>query len=416
MDRVIENKRWIKKKYIPYLVGGALALILVIWLIFGNHLSTLKVDKRLLTIEPAQQGQFNDYVRVNGQVQPVTTIQLSPLESGMVEEKLVEEGAMVHKGQVIVRLSNSSLSIAILQSEADLAEKDNFLRNTMVSMEQQKLDLQKERLSLNIDVQRKERKYRQNERLYKEKLIAREDYLQAKEDYELALETRHVVQERQKQDSIYRTTQIESLEENLQSMRQNMMLIRQRMDNLNVKSPIDGQLGTLDAELGQSVSNTVKIGQINDLSDYKIEALIDEHYIDRVRSGLPASFERQDARYDLVVSKVYPDVKEGQFKTDFTFTSKRPDNIRTGQTYYINLELGQPSDAILIPRGAFYQKTGGNWIYVVTEDGSRAYRRTIRIGRQNPQYYEVVEGLQAGEKVIVSGYDTFGDNEMLVLT
>ena len=268
MDRVIENKRWIKKKYIPYLVGGALALILVIWLIFGNHLSTLKVDKRLLTIEPAQQGQFNDYVRVNGQVQPVTTIQLSPLESGMVEEKLVEEGAMVHKGQVIVRLSNSSLSIAILQSEADLAEKDNFLRNTMVSMEQQKLDLQKERLSLNIDVQRKERKYRQNERLYKEKLIAREDYLQAKEDYELALETRHVVQERQKQDSIYRTTQIESLEENLQSMRQNMMLIRQRMDNLNVKSPIDGQLGTLDAELGQSVSNTVKIGQINDLSDY----------------------------------------------------------------------------------------------------------------------------------------------------
>lgn len=219
----------------------------------------------------------------------------------------------------------------------------------MVSMEQQKLDLQKERLSLNIDVQRKERKYRQNERLYKEKLIAREDYLQAKEDYELALETRHVVQERQKQDSIYRTTQIESLEENLQSMRQNMMLIRQRMDNLNVKSPIDGQLGTLDAELGQSVSNTVKIGQINDLSDYKIEALIDEHYIDRVRSGLPASFERQDARYDLVVSKVYPDVKEGQFKTDFTFTSKRPDNIRTGQTYYINLELGQPSDAILIP-------------------------------------------------------------------
>ena len=250
MDRVIENKRWIKKKYIPYLAGGALALILVIWLIFGNHLSTLKVDKRLLTIEPAQQGQFNDYVRVNGQVQPVTTIQLSPLESGMVEEKLVEEGAMVHKGQVIVRLSNSSLSIAILQSEADLAEKDNFLRNTMVSMEQQKLDLQKERLSLNIDVQRKERKYRQNERLYKEKLIAREDYLQAKEDYELALETRHVVQERQKQDSIYRTTQIESLEENLQSMRQNMMLIRQRMDNLNVKSPIDGQLGTLDAELG----------------------------------------------------------------------------------------------------------------------------------------------------------------------
>lgn len=240
----------------------------------------------------------------------------------------------------------------------------------MVSMEQQKLDLQKERLSLNIDVQRKERKYRQNERLYKEKLIAREDYLQAKEGYELALETRHVVQERQKQDSIYRTTQIESLEENLQSMRQNMMLIRQRMDNLNVKSPIDGQLGTLDAELGQS---SFQYGQ--DRSDQRPiglqdRALIDEHYIDRVRSDCRI-VRTAGCRYDLVVSKVYPDVKEGQFKTDFTFTSKRPDNIRTGQTYYINLELGQPSDAILIPRGAFYQKTGGNWIYVVTEDGSR---------------------------------------------
>lgn len=415
MDRVIEKKKGIRKKHIPYIAGAVLALLFIVWMIFGNHQATLKVDSRTIITGEVEQGLFNDFVRVNGQVQPITTLQLTPLEGGVVEERVVEEGAMVKKGDVIIRLSNSQLTLQILESEASLAEKENWLRNTRVSMEQEKLSLRKQNLELDLDGVRKERKYRQNERLYKENLIAKEDYLQAKEDYELCLKSIELVKERQKHDSVYRSVQIERMEESLTSMYKSMKLVRQRVDNLNVKSPIDGQLGSLDVVLGQSLSSGSKIGQINDLSEYKIEALIDEHYIDRVRAGLNASFERQGSSFPLTVSKVYPDVKSGQFKTDFRFTGERPDNIRTGQTYYINLELGQPIESVIIPRGAFYQKTGGTWIFVITPEGDRAYKREIRIGRQNPQYYEVIEGLKPGEKVIVSSYENYGNNDILIL-
>ncbi|HPS25367.1 MAG TPA: HlyD family efflux transporter periplasmic adaptor subunit [Bacteroidales bacterium] len=415
MDRVIEKKKGIQKKHLPYILGGGLLLAFLVWLIFGNHQASLRIDSRSIIVGEAKQDQFNDFVRVNGQVQPITTIQLAPLEGGVVEQKVVEEGATVRRGDVIVRLSNSQLNLQILESEASLAEKENFLRNTLVTMEQEKLTLQQNRLQLNLDVERKERKYRQNERLFQEKMIAKEDYLQAKEDWELAVRSRELVMERQKQDSIYRSIQVENMEESLESMRRSMRLIRERVENLNVKSPIDGQLGSLDVVLGQSVMSGAKIGQINDLSAYKIEANIDEHYIDRVRQDLDATFERQSSVFDLVVSKVYPEVRNGQFKTDFCFSGEKPDNIRTGQTYYINLELGQPTRAVIIPRGAFYQKTGGTWIYVLSTEGDKAQKRSIRIGRQNPQYYEVLEGLEPGEKVIVSSYENYGDNEILIL-
>jgi HlyD family secretion protein len=221
--------------------------------------------------------------------------------------------------------------------------------------------------------------------------------------------------ERQKQDSLYRNVQVQQMQESLDNMKRNMLLIRERVANLHIKSPIDGELGLLDVVLGQSVSMGQKIGQINNLSDYKIEAQIDEHYIDRVRQGLDASFERQDKSFSAMLRKVFPEVRNGQFKADFVFTGERPDNIRTGQTYYLNLQLGQPEEAIIIPRGSFYQTTGGSWIYVVDKDGGKAYKRTIKIGRQNPQYYEVLEGLEAGEKVLISSYETYGKNEVLIL-
>lgn len=415
MDRVIEKKKGLKKKHLPFIAGGVLIVVFIIWMIFGNHQATLKVDSRSLIIGNVENGLFNDFVRVNGQVQPIVTIQLSPLEGGVVEEKIVEEGAMVHKGDVILRLSNPQLTLQILESEASLAEKENIQRNTQITMEQEKLNLQRDRLQLNLDVERKERKFKQNERLYNENLIAKEEYLQAKEDYEFSIKSRDLVIARQKQDSIFRSLQVTNMAESLESMRRSMTLARQRVDNLNVKSPIDGQLGTLNIVLGQNIPAGSNIGQINDLSDYKIEALIDEHYIDRVKSELNASFERQGSSFPLIVSKVYPDVKNGQFKTDFRFVGERPDNIRTGQTYYINLELGQPAQSIIIPRGAFYQKSGGTWIFVLSPEGDKAYKREIRIGRQNPQYYEVISGLEAGERVIVSSYENYGNNEVLIL-
>lgn len=413
MDRKIEQKKGLKRKHIPYLAGGVFVLLVAGWLIFGDHSSTLKVDSRTISVEVAAEGLFNDYVRVNGVVQPISTVQLTPLEGGIVDEKVMEEGATVKKGDVIIRLTNTQLNIQILESEASLAEKENFLRNTRVQMEQEKLNLRRERLTLEMEVGRKKRKYEQSATLYSEKLIAKEEYLQAKEDYELAVKNSELVLERQKQDSIFRALQVDNMELSLLSMQRNMALVRQRIDNLNVKSPINGELGMLDIVLGQSVSTGGKIGQINDLSDYKIEAMIDEHYIDRVREGLKASFDRAGEQFNLTVRKVFPEVRSGQFRTWLYLDSERPDNIRTGQTYYINLELGQPTKSILIPRGAFYQTTGGSWIFVV-QDG-KAIRCPIKIGRQNPQYYEVLEGLKQGDKVIVSSYETYGTNEVLVL-
>lgn len=414
MDRIIEKKKGIQKRHIPYIAGGALLIAFILWMIFGNHQATLRVDSRSIITGEVKNGEFNDFVRISGQVQPITTIQLTPLEGGVVEERLVEEGAMVKKGEVLLKLSNSQLNLQILETEASLAEKENIHRNTQITMEQQKLSLEKDRLQLDVDIARKSRRYNQYKRLYSENLVAKEEYLQAKEDYDFAKRNRELVIARQQQDSIFRTAQINNMEESLKNMRRSMVLARQRVDNLNVKSPIDGQLGTLNIVLGQSISSGANIGEINDLSDFKVEALIDEHYIDRVRSGLSASFERQGAEFPLEVRKVFPDVKNGQFKTDFKFIGERPENIRTGQTYYINLQLGQSTESLIIPRGAFYQKTGGTWIFVLSPDGSKAFKRKIRIGRQNPQYYEVLEGLEPGEKVVVSSYENFGDNEILV--
>ena len=415
MDRILEKKKGLQKKHIPYVAGGAALLILLGWLILGDHSSSLKVDSRTVTIEKAQRGQFNDYVRVNGNVLPITTVQISPLESGNVDVKVVEEGAMVKKGDIIVKLTNPQLNMQILTSEADLAYQENQLRDTRVSMEQEKLNLRQERLQVEMNVARTKRRYEQYAALEKENLISHEEYLQAKEDYELAARQKELIYDRQVQDSIFRSLQIDNMEISLESMKKNMELIRQRVDNLNVRANIDGELGQLDVVLGQYVTAGTKVGQINDLSDYKIEAMIDEHYIDRVKAGLEGTFERQGKKFGLVVKTVFPEVRDGQFRTWCYLTGERPDNIRAGQTYYINLELGQPTDAIIIPRGAFYQTTGGSWIFVVSPDGKKAFRRSVKIGRQNPQYYEVLEGLDDGERVIVSSYETFGDNEVLIL-
>jgi HlyD family secretion protein len=414
MDIILEKKKGLQKKHLPYVIGGAVLLMALVWLIFGNHSSKFNVERNTVMMQDVTKGEFNDYIRVNGQVQPINTIQLSAIEGGMVAEKVVEEGSMVHQGEVIVRLTNPMLSLNILDSEAQLAEKQNFLRNTQVTMEQERLNLRKEKLQLDLDIERKKRKYEQYKSLYSEKLTSKEDYLQAKEDYEFALKGSELVIERQKQDSIFRGIQVDQMEESLNNIRKNLILVRQRVDNLDVKSPVDGQLGLLDVEIGQSVGSGARLGQISVLSDYKIEALIDEHYIDRVKNGLAATFERQDKTYNLIVRKVYPEVRDKQFKTDFVFQGERPDNIRAGQTYYINLQLGQPVEAVLIPRGAFYKNTGGQWIFVVTADEKKAVRRNIRIGRQNPLYYEVLEGLEPGEKVITSSYDNYGDAEELI--
>jgi len=417
MDKIIEKKTgWrvaFTKKALPWWLG-ALLLVFVIYLIARPNNKTLRVDKDTVTISTAVKGEFNDYIRISGRVQPMTTIQLSPQEGGIVEKILIEEGSPVKAGDAILVLTNDNLDMQILNAEADLAEKENIQRNTQISMEQQKLDVRQNVLEYGIQVERLRRAYEQQKALYEEKLIAREEYLKAEEDYRLAKQKYDLVRERAVQDSLYRSAQINRMEESLESMLLNMQMIRKRKSNLIVKAPIDGELGLLDVVLGQSIAAGTKIGQINSVGTYKVEAQIDEHYIDRVIAGLEATFERQGETYSTVIRKVYPEVRDGKFKADFKFDGEQPDNIRAGQTYYLNLQLGQPEEAVIIPRGTFYQKTGGKWIYVVNKDGTKAVKREIRIGRQNPQYYEVLEGLEPGERVITSGYDTYGDSDVLV--
>ena len=417
MDKIIEKKTgWraaFTKKALPWWLG-ALLLVFVIYLIARPNNKTLRVDKDTVTISSAVKGEFNDYIRISGRVQPMTTIQLSPQEGGIVEKILIEEGSPVKAGDAILILNNDNLDLQILNSEAELAEKENNLRNTQIQMEQQKLDVRQNVLEYGTQVDRLKRAYEQQKALYEDNLIAKEDYLKAEEDYNLALQKYNLMTERSRQDSLYRGTQIDRMEESLENMQLNMSMIRRRKSNLIVKAPIDGELGLLDVVLGQSIAAGTKIGQINSVGTYKVEAQIDEHYIDRVIAGLEATFERQGETYSTVIRKVYPEVRDGKFKADFKFDGEQPDNIRSGQTYYLNLQLGQPEEAVIIPRGTFYQKTGGKWIYVVNKEGTKAVKREIRIGRQNPQYYEVLEGLEPGEKVITSGYDTYGDSDVLV--
>jgi len=417
MDNPIEKKKGIalafSKKALPYWFGAMMAAF-ILWLIFRDDASTLRVNGDTLTFSEVRSGEFNDYIRISGQVHPMTTIQISPREAGIVEEIIAEEGSFVKAGDVIIKLSNDDRDLQILNSEANLAEKENTLRNTMNSMEQQKMQLSLDILELQTEVKRKGRALESQRRLFDDGLIGKEEYLRSEEDYTLFCKKLEVTLARAEQDSLYRSVQIKQMRESLENMKLNMQMIRKRKDNLAVKAPIDGELGLLEVALGQSIGSGAKIGQINELGSFKIEAQIDEHYIDRVSAGLTATFERQNETYDAVIRKVYPEVRGGKFQADFKFSGEQPSNVRTGQTYYLNLQLGQPESAILIPRGTFYQKTGGKWIYVVDPEGGKAVKREIRIGRQNPQFYEVLEGLEPGEKVITSGYDNFGDNEVLV--
>ncbi len=416
MDIKIEKKKYlIPRKWWKWIAGGMVSVIALVWLGLGNFNSSLRVERRGLSIGDVRAGRFDDYVSLDGSVVPIQIVQVSPEEGGIVLEKLVEEGSRVKKGDILVRLSNSSLDLQILNAESELAEKQDMLRNTELSLEQDQLSNRTEAAQLAVDLKAKKRAFEHQEALQKEQLNSREDYLKAKEDYELAREKNALIQQRLKKSSQLRQSQIDQMSDNLASMQRNVQLVRERKAKLEVRSTIDGEVGLLDVELGQSIAAGQKIGVINDLSDFKVEAKVDEHYIDRVHQGLAATFEQGGKPYHLTLRKVYPEVREGRFKVDFTFSGPHPANIRTGQTYYVDLQLGEAKQAVLIPKGTFYSVTGGQWIFVLSKDGREAYRRTIRIGRQNPQYYEVLEGLEPGEKVIVSGYEAYKDYKTLLL-
>jgi HlyD family secretion protein len=415
MDKVIPKKTGLQKKHFGYLAIGIAIVVLIYMAFFADRTSTYKVEKDKLIIETVTQDQFNDYITVPGTVEPISTIFLDAQEGGRVEEKIIEEGSMVKKGDIILKLSNPDLYLNILNSEGDLAYKENMLRNTQIAMEQDKLQIKRELVTISYDIERKERNFHQNEILMKDNLISKEEYIRSKEDMEMAIRSKELFIERQTQDSIFRSVNVETMKNDLINMRKNLTLVKDRVKNLNVTAPVDGELGLLTPEIGQNINKGENMGQINVLTSYKVTAQIDEHYIDRVRAQLDATLDRQNNKFNLTVRRVYPEVRNGTFKIDMIFRDSMPDNIRTGQTYYISLQLGQPKVSVLVPIGGFFQETGGQWIFVLDPSESFATKRTISIGRKNPKFYEVLDGLKPGEKVIVSGYETFGKNEKLIL-
>ncbi len=415
MDKPIPKKKGIRMKHIGYLGIALLTAALVYMAFFANHTSVFRIEADKLITGSVTEGQFNDYITVTGNVEPISTIFLDAQEGGRVEEKLIEEGTMVKKGDLILRLSNPDLYLNILNSEGQLAEKENFLRNTQITMEQERIAIKRELVNLRYDIERKRRIYKQNEMLIKDDLISREEFIRSKEDLDMAIQSKELFVERQKQDSLFRSSNVETIKNDLLNMRKNLTMVKDRVKNLDVVAPVDGELGLLTPEIGQSIARGENMGQINVLTSYKVSAQIDEHYIDRVRTQLSGKLERQSHEYDLLVRRVYPEVRNGTFKIDMTFSDTMPENIRTGQTYFISLQLGQPKEAIMVPVGGFFQETGGQWIFVLDPSETYAVKRDITIGRKNPKYYEILEGLKPGEKVIVSGYETFGRVEKLIL-
>jgi len=412
MDRKIEKKKGITTKHI-YIAIAVVVLGFLVKMIFSSAPSTYRTEKEKLTVAEVTQASFKDYISIIGTVEPKTTIYLDIEEGGKVVEKRIDEGEFVRKGDVIVRLVNNDLKLEILNTESQLAYQSNELRNTLINMEQQKISNKQQLLSIDTDIIRQKRKYEQNLMLFEKGYMPKEDYLIAKEDYELSQQDRELRYQRMVQDSIFRENQKVQMNNSLRNMQQNLSMVRERLENLNVKAPADGQLGSLDIEIGQSINRGQRIGQLHILDNFKVVAQVDEHYIDRVRRGLLASFNRNEQEFFLLAKKVYPEVRDGRFEVDLVFDGESPEKLRTGQTYHIKLELGQPVDAILLPRGGFFQSTGGQWVFVLSESGDFATRRNIKIGRQNSQYFEVLEGLEKGEKVITSSYETFGDNERI---
>ena len=415
MDIQLEKKKGLRPKHYGYIALGLLILFAGYQLIFASSVSTFRTEKDKLSVAEVTSGKFDDYITINGNVAPIATIYMDAYEGGRVTEKLIEEGATVKKGDIILKLENMNLYEQILASESGLALKQNDLRSTKLTFDSRQVEGRRSLATASTDLQRLKRNYEQNQALFDEELISKEEYQLSKENYELSQKQYDIVKVQTENDNELRETSLPVLENDLNRMQKTLGMVYQRLDHLNVRAPADGQLGFLDAEIGQSIAQGERIGQINVLTDYKIEATIDEHYIDRVVRDLSAVLDRNGEEYPLRLRKVYPEVRNGKFKVDLVFTDSKPLTIRTGQSYNIKLQLGESNDALLLPKGSFFQSTGGQWIFVVGPDGDEALKRNIRIGKQNSRYYEVLEGLQAGEKVITSNYDSFGEAEKIVL-
>ena len=415
MDRKIERKGGLSRKSLWYIFSAALFLAVLGVIIFGDKSSKYNLDASRITIETVTKDVFQDYITVQGTVEPIKTVYLDAVEGGRVEEILIEEGNMVKEGDVIIRLSNDNLLLEITNNEAQVVRAINELRTARLQMDQQKLAFQQQIIELKMKVTQDRRLYENNEVLFSENHVSREEFDQSKERYNSNQQLLNLVVMNYKNDSIYRAIQINSLETSVKSMEKSMGIIRRRLDNLNIKASVNGELATLNPEIGEVVNYGSRVGIINVLDSYKLRVEIDEHYIARVYRNLTGDCDFAGSPYKGVIRKIYPEVSNGRFAVDMVFTEGIPEQIRIGQTSRIRLQLGESKEGVLLSKGGFYQTTGGQWVFVVDPSGEFAVKRDISIGRQNPRFYEVLSGLEPGEQVIVSSYQNYADHDKLIL-
>jgi HlyD family secretion protein len=415
VDRKIEKKPFYKrKKFYIYSFGGVLFFILII-LILADTGSKLNVEADKITISTVTNGDFQEFIPVTGNVLPRTTYYLDAILGGTIEKKFVEEGAMLQKGDKILKLSNTDFQLSALQQESFAYQQINEARNTRLQIEQNSISLQTRLVDVNYSLINSEQIYDREKVMWEKKLVSQQEYEQYRDNYFHDVEQKKLAEENWQKDSVLKQSQLEQINSSIERLQTNLGLIRENLDNLTVKAPISGQLTSLNAEIGQSKTPGSRLGQIDAMDGYKVRADIDEFYIARVTKGLNATAEIDGSEYKLIVDKVYPEVTSGKFEVDMEFSGKAPDGIRRGQTLQIRLQLSDRTKALLLPRGGFYQKTGGQWVFILNSSGNEAVKRQISLGRQNPDYFEVLSGLKPGDKVITSSYDNFGDVDKLIV-
>ncbi|RXF69741.1 efflux RND transporter periplasmic adaptor subunit [Arcticibacter tournemirensis] len=415
MDRVLPKKKWNNKRITT--VAGITALVLLISgsIYFTSGKSKLNVDAERITVSEIHKGKFQEFIPVNGIVMPLTTIYLDAAEGGRVEEKYVEDGAMMKKGDPIMRLSNTDLELTLANQETAVFDVLTQMQNTRNNSQENTISKLNQLADVDNGLKEAERKYKMNKKLYADRIIGSQEFQASENDYNYQLRKRRLADRVLKQDSVSVKQQLSQMNESYERMTNALQLMKKKVGDLVVRAPVDGQLTSMDAEIGQNKNKGERLGQIDVLSGFKVRADIDEHYIARIFPGLTGDFTLGDKVYKLRIKKVFTQVTNGRFQVDMEFVGKAASNIRRGQTLQVRLALGDETQALLLARGGFYQQTGGNWVFKMSKDGKIAYKTDIQLGRQNPDYYEILSGLEPGDKVITSSYENFGDVQELVL-
>lgn len=415
MDRKIKKKVWTFKRISLYALGLLFLSFVLYSFLFADKRSKVKVDAEKITIGKVQYGTFQDFIPVTGNVQPIQTRYLDAVEGGIIQSITKETGDIVKKGDVILKLTNTTLELSVLSQEANLYESINRSSDTRLSINQNDLNQQAQLAEIKYQIELLKPQYERYKKLYEKNLISKREFEEVEEQYKYYMKRRELTYASYRQDSLARSSQLNRIDQSQRRMMQSLEGVGNILENLLIKAPINGQLATPDLEIGQSITVGERIGWIDVLDSFKVRVRIDELYLPRTEPGLKGSFTLAGQDYEMMITKIYPTITDGRFEVDMEFTAQQPDGIKRGQSVRIRLELGNSAQALLLPVGGFYKDTGGNWVYVLEDGGARAVKREIRLGRKNPEYFEITDGLEEGDQVITSSYDHFGDNEVLLL-